>query len=122
MNTSSVEATRTYIDILERLSSLEVKLINAVYINDYGSKHHNGVATRELPYKAIVVPEKPDEETRETLKIEAPEDVKLALANLDRLSIMSVGRSMCSGQLFGSLNPTLLGKAFFEACTLHSEK
>lgn len=122
IDTSSVEATRTYIDILERLSSLEVKIINAVYINDYGSMQHNGVATRELPHKAIVLPEKPDKDTRDALKIEPSEDVKLALANLDRLGVVSVGRSMGGGQLFGSLNPTLLGKAFFEACTLPSEK
>lgn len=122
MDASSVEATRTYIDILERLSSLEVKIINAVYINDYGSMHHNGVATRELPHKAIVLPEKLDEEIMEALKIEPSDDVKLALANLDRLGILSVGRSMGGGQLFGLLNPTLLGKSFFEACTLPSEK
>lgn len=122
MDISSIEATRTYIDILERLSSLEVQIINAVYINDYDSMHHNGIATRELPYKAIVVSNNPGEETRTVLKIEPSEDIKLALANLDRLSIVSVRRSMGGGQLFGSLNPTLLGKAFFEACTLPSEK
>jgi len=122
IETSSVEASRTYIDILERLSSLEVKIISAVYINDYDSMHHNGVATRELPHKAIVLPEKKDEETREAMKIEPSDEVRLALANLDRLGIVSVSRSMGGGQLFGSLNPTLLGKAFFEACTLPSEK
>jgi hypothetical protein len=122
IETSSVEATRTYIDILERLSSLEVKIIHTVYINDYSSMHHNGVATRELPDKAIVLPEKPDPDTWEALKIEPSEDIKLALANLDRLGIVSVGRTMKGGQLFGVLIPTLLGQAFFEACTLPSEK
>jgi len=119
---SSVEATHTYIDILERLSSLEVKIINAVYINDYDSMHHHGVGTRELPDRAIVLPEKKDEEIREAMKIKPSEEVKLALANLDRLGMVSIGQSMGGGQLFGSLNPTLLGKAFFEACTLPSEK
>jgi hypothetical protein len=122
IETSSIEASRTYIDILERLSPLEVQIINAVYALDYDLAHHNGIATRELPDSAIMIPEKPDEETREAMKIEPKVEVKLALANLDRLGIVAVSRSMGGGQLFGSLNPNLLGKAFHEACTLPSEK
>lgn len=122
IETSSIEATRTYIDILERLSSLEVHIINSIYSNNYDSIHHNGVATRELPNQTIVLPEKKDEETREAMKIEPSSEVMLALANLDRLGLVAVGQSMAGGQLFGFLNPTLLGKAFHEACTLPSEK
>lgn len=119
---SGIEPSRTYIDILERLSPLEAKIVNAVYLNPYDRMQHNGVATQKLPQKAEVLPDKKDEALREEIKIEPGIDVKLALANLDRLGVLSVSRSMGGGQLFGRINPTLLGKAFFEACSLSSEK
>lgn len=119
---SSIEASRTYIDILERISPLEAEIITEIYSYPYEIIHHNGVGTQELPKTAIVLPENPDEPTRNAMKIEPPDEVKLALANLDRLGVLSVRRSMGGGQLFGVLNPTLLGKSFFNACTLPSEK
>ncbi len=122
IETSSIESNRTYIDLLERLSSLEALIVNSVYINEYDAMHHEGVTTQHLPHRADVLPEKKDDETREAMKIEPSIEVKLALANLDRLGIVAVGRSMGGGQLFGRLNPTLLGRAFYEACTLPSEK
>jgi hypothetical protein len=122
IETSSVESSRTYIDILERLSSLEVLIVNSVYLNDYDSMHHIGVLTQHLPDRADVLPEKKNNDIQETMKIEPSIEIKLALANLDRLGIVAVGRSMGGGQLFGALNPTLLGRSFYESCTLPSEK
>lgn len=119
---SKIEPSRTYIDILERISPIEAEIIKVVYSNPYESMKHTGVGTQKLPQSAEVLPKKKDKALRETLKIEPSDEVKLALANLDRLGVLSVGRSMGGGQLFGIVNPTLLGKSFFEACTLPSEK
>lgn len=119
---SQIEASRTYIDILERISPIEAEIIKVVYSNPYESMKHKGVGTQKLPQVAEVWPEKKDKAVREAMKIEPLDEVKLALANLDRLGVLSVGRSMGGGQLFGTINPTLLGKSFFEACTLPSEK
>ena len=119
---SSIEATRTYIDILERISPLEAEIINAIYLNPYGAMHHNGVGTQKLPTAAGVLPDKMDEDARKATEVEPSNEIKLALANLDRLGVLSVRRSMGGGQLFGAINPTLLGKSFYNACTLPSEK
>jgi len=119
---SSIEASRTYIDILERISPLEAEIINAVYIHPYKVIHHKGVGTQKLPSTSDALPEKMDEAARKAVEIEPSSEIKLALANLDRLGVLSVRRSMGGGQLFGSINPTLLGKSFYNACTLPSEK
>ncbi len=119
---SGIEASRVYIDILEQLSSLDVKIMNTIYSNDFEVMHHNGVATRDLPHKAIVLEYKTDDKARECLKIEPSKEVKLALANLDRLGILYIQPSMGGGQFFSLIHPTILGKYFFEACTLSYEK
>jgi len=119
---SSIEATRTYIDILERISPLEAEVINAIYLNPYDAMHHNGVGTQKLPTVADALPDKMNEDARKATEVEPSNEIKLALANLDRLGVLLVGRSMCGWQLFGSINPTLLGKSFYNACTLPSEK
>lgn len=119
---SSVKVSRTYIDILERISPLEAEIIAKIYSHPYEIMQHNGVLTQKLPEEAIFLPEKKDEATMESIKVEPADDVKLALANLDRLGVLSVGGSMGGGQLFGFLNPTLLGKSFFDACSLPGEK
>ncbi|KAA0887987.1 Abi-alpha family protein [Oryzomonas rubra] len=115
---SDITINRTFIDILERLSPLEAKILDVVYAIPYEDMHHNGVDTRNLPNSAQVFPENSSNIER----MEPSEDVKLALANLDRLGCISVSHSMGGGQLFGTLNPTLLGKRFFKACKLPSER
>jgi len=118
IETSGITINRTFIDILERLSPMEAKILNVVYEIPYEDMHHHGVDTRNLPRSAVSFPEK----SAQIERMEPPEEVKLALANLDRLGCISVSRSMGGGQLFGGLNPTLLGKRFFEACKLPSER
>lgn len=118
IETSGVIINRTFIDILERLSPMEAKILNVVYSIPYDDMHHHGVDTRNLPESAKAFPEK----SANIERVEPAEEVKLALANLDRLGCISVSRSMGGGQLFGTLNPTLLGKRFVEACKLPSER
>jgi hypothetical protein len=119
---SSIEASRTHIDILERISPLEAEIITAIYSHPYEIMHLESVGTQDLPISVVVLPEKIDESTREAIKIEPSDEVKLALANLDRLGVLWVSRYIGGGQHFGTLNPTLLGKNFFNACTLLSDK
>ncbi|UCV22415.1 Abi-alpha family protein [Ferribacterium limneticum] len=115
---SGISPKRAFIDILESISPLEAKLIALIYELPYEQMQHRGVGTQQLPLQANLLPEDKGEELRERLKIEPIEEVKFALANLDRLGVLSVARSMGGGQLFGFVNPTLLGKAFFDACSI----
>lgn len=115
---SKVELQRAYIDILERLSPLEAKILNIIYTIPYDDMQHRGVITEHLPGSATAFTEKAD---KRNLK-EPKEEVVLALANLHRLGCLSVSRSVGGGQLFGQVNPTLLGKKFVDSCTLPSEK
>jgi len=118
IETSGVMINRTFIDILERLSPMEAKILDVVYAIPYDDMHHRGVDTRNLPESAKSFPEK----SAKIERVEPTDEVKLSLANLDRLGCISVSRSMGGGQLFGTLNPTLLGKRFIEACKLQSER
>lgn len=118
IETSGVVINRTFIDILERLSPIEAKILNVVYAIPFDDMHHHGADTRNLPESANAFPEN----SAKNEIVEPAEEVKLALASLDRLGCISIGRSMGGGQLFGMLNPTLLGKRFVEACTLRSDK
>ncbi len=120
--TSNIEPSRMYIDLLERLSSLEIWIISKIYLNNYDEILHNGVATRELPNNVIITPPNPSTAVLEAMNIEPSVGVKIALANLDRLGLISVSRTLGGGQHFGSLNPTFLGNLFYEACTLPSGK
>jgi hypothetical protein len=89
-NESGVEINRAYIDILERLSPLEAKIMNVIYSIPYELMQHRGVATGYLPFSAKEFPER-----SEKRDIKDPnEEIILALANLDRLGCLSVARSM----------------------------
>lgn len=116
--TNGALINRTLIDILERLSPVEAKILNVVYEIPYEDMHHHGVCTRNLPESALRLGEHGEQGD----KGEPKDEVKFALANLDRLGCISVARSMGGGQLFAQINPTLLGKTLVDACKLPSEK
>lgn len=118
IESSGVMINRTFIDILERLSPMEAKILNVVYRIPYDVMYHQRVDTIDLPESAKIY----NENRSEFDKMEPAEEVKLALANLDHLGCISASLSLGGGKLFRMINPTLLGKQFFEACTLPSEK
>jgi hypothetical protein len=105
IETSTIVSSRTYIDILERLSSLEVVIVNSVYSNDYDSLHHTVVLTQYLPERVVALPEKIDDDLMEATKIEPSIEIKLALANLDRLGVVAVGRFIDGGANIWNTKP-----------------
>lgn len=114
---SGVDQKRAFIDILERLSPLEAKILEELYSLPFEETRHKGILTHQLPESASIEPDDPNQKL-----IAPPAEIELALANLARLGVISVGRSWGGGELFGSVNPTLLGKSFVEACTLRVRK
>lgn len=110
---SGVDFKRVYIEILEQISPIEAQILDKIYSIPYEEMAHKGVIAKDLPKEIAIKPEDPG------LKMEAPPpEIQLALSNLQRLGCMSTGSSWGGGELFHSVNPTILGKSFVEACTL----
>ena len=110
---SGVDLRRVYIDMLERITPLEAKILDTVYALPFDEMHHAGVLTADLPGRARVATEDDKHEP-----VDPSEEIKLALASLGSIDALSVTLTMGGGQAFESVNPTILGKGLVDACTL----
>jgi hypothetical protein len=110
---SSVAMKRVFIEILENIGPLEAQILQTLYSIPL---QHRGVVTKDLPNSATTVPE---DATKYQPGRPSPE-VELALANLARLGCLSPSTTWGGGEVFSSVNPSLLGKTFVEACTLRA--
>lgn len=108
-----VELKRSYIDILERLSPLEAKILDKIYQLPFHEYRHSRIRTFELPERVSVLGEG---EYREPPLVN--EEVEIALVNLARLGCIASTKTLGGGELFSVVNMTLLGHKFYEACTL----
>jgi len=115
---SGIDLKRTYIDILERLTPLEVQLLEKLYEIPFEETQHHGIRTDGLPYE--VTAGKEDDE-REDWN-EPSDEIKLALISLAHVGCISPTRTIGGGEHFSSVNPTLLGRYFVDACTLRQRK
>lgn len=110
-----VELCRTYIDILERLSPLEAKILVKIYSTPFNEMEHKGVFTVGLPEKVTIFsPEKFDEIKQYKFN---DEKILFALANLSRLGCISPLKTIGGGEIFSVVNPTVLGKYLVESFT-----
>ena len=115
VKSTGINIERSYIEILGQLSTLEAQILQAIYILPFEESNHKGIITENLPEYATIKSENPNEEE----KIKEPsEDVKLALANLVRLGCLKFSGSWGGGEIYTTVNPTLIGYRFVEACTL----
>jgi Abortive infection alpha len=113
-NECKVSLQRAYISILEQLTSLEAHMLLKIYSLTYDATLHKGIITGTLPnYAVICVNENDDGSLPEPSK-----DVKLALSNLARLGCIRIEPTWNGDEYFHKIQPTILGKSFFEACTL----
>jgi len=114
---SGIDLKRVYIDILERLTPLDAKILSVIYELPFEEIHHTGVFTSELPYKAYPALEKNKDKA-----LEPSEEIKLSLASLSMIGCLSPTRTVGGGEVFDSVNPTILGRSFVRACTLEKAK
>lgn len=114
---SGIDLQRAYISILEQLTPLEAVVLERIYALPYEKTQYHGVVVGGLPHEVRVR----NELERDGVLSEPPDEVKLALANLARLGCISITKSWVGGEIFSTVIPTLLGKSFVEACTLHGE-
>lgn len=113
---SKVDISRSYVDILERISPLEAKILEKIYSINFEEMQHQGVLTKDLPYKANLTSKNIEESNPEDI------DVILAISNLSRLGCLTTSRTYGGGEAFSVVNPTVLGKYFVEACTIKGSK
>jgi hypothetical protein len=111
---SGVFLRRTHIDILERLSPLDARVLSAIYSVDVPAPHV-GILTAGLPERAVANNTPPGIDSESP---EPSEEVQLSLSNLARLGCVSLGTTWKGNQIFRDVFHTVLGKDFIRACTL----
>jgi hypothetical protein len=114
---SPVTMKRAFIDILKNIGPVEAQILQTIYSIPFQKMKYNGVATRDLPSSVTVIPD----DIKADPEAPSPE-VQLALANLARNDCLTVSQTWKGAELFGRVNPTVLGKAFVEACTLRQPR
>lgn len=107
------EVRRAYAVILEQLTPLDAQILDILYSLPFEKSQHDGIATAELPLHARI-----KEETEKQFPLPSDE-VVISLSNLARLGCLRPSMTWGGGESFGRVNPTVAGKAFFEACRSH---
>ena len=115
-STNDADIRRANIDIMQSLSPFEAIILSKVYSIELDLALSNSVITSDLPDQVV----SSSTLSRDVLSHskEPNEDVKLALANLNRLGCISLGTTWNGNQIFREVFHTILGKKFIEACTL----
>jgi len=111
---SGIELRRTYIDLLSSFTSLDAAIMKAIYSAAPSDHLHDGFWTRSLPDLIIPAMLLSKDESSD----DPTEEVKLSLANLERLGLVRVDDAFYGGKLFSRAFETILGRDIFRACTL----
>lgn len=113
---SQMELNRSYIDILERLSHLEAKILAVVYSLPAHETENKSILTAQLPDAVKIRNENDNKEPMQPSK-----EITLALANLSRLGCISMPTTWDGGEIFSAIYPAVLGRSLVEACTLNEK-
>lgn len=113
VSNKKIELKRVYMDILERISPSDAKIIDAIYRLPFEKYKHKRLATNQLPDCVYVYDENGNES-----KSSVDENIELSLMNLARIGCISPTMSLGGGEFFSTINMTLLGSKFYNACTL----
>lgn len=106
-----IELKRVYIDILERLSPLEAKILEKLYSFPFSEYQYNTFITRQLPDGIEV------QTVAHLEKFSLDRAVKLALINLARLGCILPDGIIGGREVYTTINLTFLGANFYSACT-----
>jgi|WetSurMetagenome_2_1015567.scaffolds.fasta_scaffold00226_6 hypothetical protein len=108
----NAEIRRSFIDVLEQLTPLEAQILDVLYALPFIKSRHAGILTVDLPQAASI-----KEESQNNYS-EPNEEIILALSNLARLGCIRPTMTLGGGEIFGKVNPTVLGRSFVYACNL----
>lgn len=115
---NDINLHRSYINILEQITSLEAKILEAIYSLDFSMSDGVDVATSKLPDEAHIEVDFDAINPDPNSIINPNDDVKVALANLARLRCLALPTTFNGKEVFHHANPTLLGKRFVDACSV----
>lgn len=110
-----LEVRRAHAAILEQLTSLDARVLDAIYALPFDECQHAGVFTNYLPIEARVAKEGEDPP-------EPAADVLDSLSNLTRLGCIRPSFTWGGGEVFHRILPTVTGRSFVEACSRPPEK
>ena len=115
---NGIELKRVYIDILERISPIEAKILDKIYELPFEEYQHTLLCTHELPERVTIYKREEYDENNHLL---VNQEVELSLMNLARIGCLSPCRSVGGGELYSMINMTLLGIKFVDACTIKNK-
>jgi Abortive infection alpha len=104
-----LQIQRTYIDVLQNLSGLEIEILRKIYSLNFEEIWNEGVYTTNLPEALLT--KKPEQENLRPVK-----DVEIALANMHRLGLINRGSTWGGAEIYSRVTPTLFGKEFVQVC------
>ena len=104
-----IKIQRSYLSILEQLSTLDALVIDRIYSLPFEQIQHNGATIWGLPEQTSVFDQ--------SLEIKKPSDeVLVSVGNLVRLGCLRSAMTWGGGESFERVLPTVLGKHFVLAC------
>jgi hypothetical protein len=110
------EVRRSYVSILEQLTSLDVRILDVIYSLPFEQSQSEAISTSGLPnYAEIPIKNKQEQNPGTQL----PENIVISLGNLARLGCLRPGMTWTGREVFDMVTPTAVGKAFVEACRIH---
>ncbi|MBC18005.1 MAG: hypothetical protein CL942_13245 [Desulfovibrio sp.] len=115
---SKVNLHRSYINILEQITSLEARILKTIYDLEFSVSDGVDIATSKLPDEASIEVDFDSINPSPDSIIDPTDDVKAALANLARLRCLALPTSFNGKEIFHHANPTLLGRRFVDACSV----
>lgn len=110
-----IDIQRSYIDILERLTPMEAKIMKKIYLDFPDRDKDFKIVTTDLPERIYFV----HKNDLPKWNNEPVLDVKLALANLDRLGCLSIEKTIGGDEIFYTVKETYLGEHFVKACSIN---
>ncbi|MBU6441866.1 MAG: DUF4393 domain-containing protein [Betaproteobacteria bacterium] len=120
-SSSGIDVQRAFVSILEEISPLQAKILDLIYDLPFDAARHEGIWIIDLPHSVRIATTDDKRLSRaENSLPDLADDIKIALADLDRLGCLRVARSIGGGEVFISVNPTLLGAKFVQACRLQA--
>ena len=107
---SGIAVQRSFLSILEELTPLEAKILDALYASPFALDQFASMSTDELPHATRIFG------TDEESDAQPSEEVAIALGNLARLGCIIRPSIWDGGESFVSVHRTALGAAFVRAC------
>ncbi|WP_446809342.1 Abi-alpha family protein [Methylomonas sp. 2BW1-5-20] len=100
---------RTYIDVLQNLSGLEIDILRKLYSFNFEDIWNIGVWTTNFPSLELTQPSQCE-------NLRPPKDIEIALANMFRLGLINRESTYNGCEIYSLVKPTLFGKEFVQIC------